>query len=90
MKNGFFKIKVRIVILFEKKLDKNSVMYGPPIIMILFLIIQNSENFASINLQMCVRFPDMMCYLKIKKLSNLGITTFCTDYNNQTLHMVFL
>jgi hypothetical protein len=58
--------------------------------MILFLIIQNSENFVNINLQVRVSFPDMVCYLKIKKLLSLDITTFCTDYNHQPLHMVFL
>ena len=59
------------------------------IIIILFLIIQNSENFVNINLQFCVRFPNMMCYLKIKKLLSLDITTFCINDNHQPLHMVF-
>ena len=49
--------------------------------MILFLIIQNSENFVNINLQVCVSFPDMVCYLETESLTNLDITTFRVNYS---------
>ena len=35
------------------------------IIIILFLIIQNSENFVNINLQFCVRFPNNIVFCTI-------------------------